>query len=311
MTVKKDRKVREYALAIDAGGTFFKSGLVAGEGSVLKGSEYTVPIDAEGDPASIFEAYKDIVRHAEASVREYGGAILGMGISTPGPFDIHSGRSLMTHKFRCLFQLDLGRELRARLRLNEDFPICFIHDVFAFLKGELWKGGAAGLSRVMAVTLGTGLGFGCFLDGQFEENEIGGPRVSLFKTPFCGGMLEDRISRRGILKAYAKRVGWLEASNWEVRDLAERAREGRDPDAAFVFRETGEILGIALEPLCRASAIEGVIFGGQISRSFDLIAPGLAPLQDRVKCIRKLTRAASIDDSALIGAGSLVFARRG
>ena len=62
--------------------------------------------------------------------------------------------------------LNLKEEFKSRLQLTDNFPILFENDAWSFVRGEAWMGAARGYSRIIGITLGTGMGSG-FLRGIF------------------------------------------------------------------------------------------------------------------------------------------------
>jgi glucokinase len=85
--------------------------------------------------------------------------------------------------------------------------------------------------------------------------------------PYCDGILEDFISKRGIIRTYNELAG---PSDVTVKEISERARAG-EKAAVLAFSRTGTILARALQPVLTELNINRVIMGGQISRSFDLM----------------------------------------
>ena len=86
-------------LAIDAGGTFFKSGLVSADGKILEHTRVSCPVDSAGQASSVRSAYHILIARQLENARAIGRAIKAVGVDTPGPFDYQEGKSLMRHKF--------------------------------------------------------------------------------------------------------------------------------------------------------------------------------------------------------------------
>ena len=85
-------------LAIDAGGTSFKSALIDADGGLVPGSFYQCPVCSNRTLDEVLATYAELIRHALSR----GIFIRGIGGSTPGPFDYHGGISLMKHNLSCL-----------------------------------------------------------------------------------------------------------------------------------------------------------------------------------------------------------------
>ena len=204
-----------------------------------------IPIDSDG-PREVISA----------SLREAVGDASDVAVAIPGPFNYEEGIFLMKHKFAAVYG-----ERFADLIRGEGISFRFIHDVNAMLLGEMTAGTGKGYRRVALVTLGTGLGFSMSIDGEILKNEMGSPKVPIFNRPFRDGILEDYASKRGFLRGFPKGL--------TVKDLSLM------PAAATRFAEVGAILAEALEPLLEEYEIECLLFGGQISRSFNLFGPSV------------------------------------
>ncbi len=294
-------------LAIDAGGTSFKSVLVSETGDVYADSFLQVPANASGAKQDIIGSYHTIIRRALAYTNERDIAINGMGISTPGPFDYEHGTSLMEHKFQAIQGMPLRERFYGEGLLSENLPIVFQQDVHSFLLGEHWTGAVKGVDNAAAITLGTGLGFGVMVDGHILDNGSGGPHCVVYNRAYQDGILEDRISRRGIIAAYQQSTNG-EAGDIDVHDIANKARQDTNSVAANVLTETGQILGDELALLLSEYKVTHVVFGGQISRSFDLFGPAFVEaLQNKGHSIQAAP-GQDIEFSALKGAAKAVVA---
>ncbi len=305
----EDRGSRQpTVLAIDAGGTYFKSALVAAGGGIIAGSFLQTPASFSGSKAEVIGAYEKVFDASFAFARAHALQITGVGISTPGPFDYAGGISLMDHKFRSIKNLPLREEFARLAYFTEKTPVIFQQDVHAFLVGEHWAGAVRGVANVAAITIGTGLGFGVMRNSVIVDNGRGGPCVAVFNRPFGQGILEDRISRRGFIAQYGKYAG-IPESGLDVYAISQRARVQNDPLARKVFYEAGRIMAEELAGVFKEFAIENLVFGGQISKSFDLFGPAFAARLRELGMAIKAVPGANIDFSALLGAAQNVFAK--
>ena len=82
----------------------------------------------------------------------------------------------------------------------------------------------------------------------------------------------------------------------DVKDIASLAKGG-DLQALALFEQTGEHPGTLLSSHPQDLPVDKVIIGGQISKSLDLLLPGIGRTCDLPIC-----RAAHPDDAALRGA---------
>lgn len=259
-------------ILLDIGGTFIKCS---------DGRE--IPIDSDGTREEIASSLREALSGAEKAA-----------VAIPGPFRYADGTFLMKHKFAAVYGEKFAELVApegncpavadnkaddpegncpAVAENKADAPLgqspsgaapCyrFIHDVNCMLLGEMAGGAGKGYGRVALVTLGTGLGFALSLDGEILENELGSPRVIIYNRPFRDGILEDYVSKRGFLQGYP---------GLTVKELAQRAYES-DAAALERFRDRGSILAAGIAPLLQEYGIQCLLFGGQISRSYSLLA---------------------------------------
>ncbi|MDR1283898.1 MAG: ROK family protein [Opitutaceae bacterium] len=296
-------------LAIDTGGTFFKSAFVDPDGEILADTQHTVPVDSQGPASGIMAAYSSVLEtaFAAASVAVADAftparRIVAIGVSTPGPFDYARHTSLMTHKFQAIRGLDLRRELRELYSEIGDTPLWFIHDAHAFVIGEHGHGAARGHERVIGVTLGTGIGCGCMIDGAIRDNGSGGPLVSIFQKPCRDGLLEDYVSRRGIIRLYREHAGRDAPPGLDVAEIAALALTREDRAAQAAFADAGRALGETLRPVIDELSATCLVTGGQIARAFPLFGPALTDALAGCGSLRLVTAARHIDTASLYGA---------
>ncbi len=245
---------KEYRF-LDVGGTFIK----CSDGRLI-------PVPSNGSKDAISLALKEAIGPL------YG--LKGVGVAIPGPFNYSDGIFLMKHKFQSVY----GLSFRDLSGLREEIELKFHHDVNALLLGAIRQLGLE-KGNTAVVTLGTGLGFAYALEGKIRYNEMGSPARSLWNIPLCdGGILEDRVSARGILSAYNNMTG---DNSQSVLSIAERAFKGEEA-ASKVFQDLGEELGAALKGIIDELGIETLLLGGQISKSMSLFE---GPLRDRLSGI--------------------------
>lgn len=179
----------------------------------------------------------------------------------PGPFDYVSGVSQMRHKFSSLF----GINLKAAFEKKLQNPVFFINDAAAFGLGVIWKEYPQE-KRLLAITLGTGLGSSFLIDGKFAQSVKGVPRDGeIWNVQYQEGILEDKISKRALEQGYLHGSGRSIA----VKEIADKAREG-DPAAKKVFEQFAVQLGDGLASTIADFHPTRIVFGGKISKGFDL-----------------------------------------
>jgi glucokinase len=279
--------------AIEIGGSHVSAAVVHPSGAV--GPISRAPLDGSADAATLLDAIIAVAARIRAPHARWGVAI-------PGPFDYETGMGRFhdVGKFEQLSGIDVGAALRAGLQ-PPPTGVHFVNDAIAFALGEWASGPARGGRRVVALTLGTGIG-SAFLDGGRPVTT--GPwvppqgRADLLTSR--GRPLEYLVSTRAILAAYRDQHG----PALGVAGIAQRAEAG-DPVAGRVFIDAYRTLGAALAPYIHAFQAEVLVIGGGISAAWPLIEPPLrAGLGTQGLPI---VRAADTEASALRGAAVSVL----
>jgi len=224
-------------------------------------------VDNHASPEKIIGLWSDAIR----STMELAGPdnIRGIGFAMPGPFDYVNGISLFrgeNGKFENTYGLDVPVQMKARLKLPEDFTIRFINDATAFAIGEDRFGKGKGFERILAITLGTGFG-SAFLSDHLPV--LDGPHVPyqgcLWHIQYEDGIADDYFSTRGFLKRFKDSTG---EEIHGVKQLAERA--ATHVQAMALFEDFGFKMGRFLKPRMEKFSCELLVMGGNISNAYPL-----------------------------------------
>lgn len=292
-----------YILALDVGGTSLKSAIISDDGHCLRKTFRTVAINSAGSREEILNTLTGTLRKSLIDAQSKDLRIRAIGISMPGPFDYERGISLMKHKFASIYKLNLKKVIIKSLSLGSDISVIFKPDSWAFLVGEAWRGAARGYQRVIGITLGTGLGSAFMVRGHIVVEGAGiPPRGWLWNLPYKEGILEDWISRRGIIRRYKELTG----EELDVKEIAFRSLHG-DKKGLLVFRELGEILGKCLSQIALKFKPDCIVLGGQISKSFNLFKESMVKQLESVKSLKKVARAEHIDLAPLYGIAKMAL----
>ncbi len=275
-----DTRATRHKLLLDVGGTFIK----CSDGR-------SIPVDSNGTREEIIASFKEAV--GDTSLLEK------VAIAIPGPFNYDEGIFMMKHKYAAVY----GEKFADLAGAPEGVEFRFIHDVNCMLLGETQAGEGVGYKNVVLVAIGTGLGFAQSLDGKIYKNAAGSPGVSIFNRPYGDGVLEDYISKRGVTRLYSEASG-KDAGEITVKEISDLARSG-DSAAAKAFSEAGRILGRTIAPILEELSADCLLFGGQISRSFDLMEPALKDELASVECLRKISKISDFDNATFNGLASL------
>lgn len=288
-------KQTAYFAMVDVGGTSVKSALLSSEREIVENSYSIASIDARGSSEQIIGIVISVLKKQLSQIP---GELTGIGFCFPGPFDYGQGVSLMKHKLSSIYGTNLKDEVIERLGLAQDFPIVFEEDSIAFLKGEARVGNATGFDRIIGLTLGAGLGAAFMVNGEIVQD---GPDIppdgELWCLPDNGGIMEDKVSRRGIVRIYQGMTGDSEDN---VETIAHRAKLG-DADSIQTFEEFGRVMGRLLRPHAERFGAECIVVGGQIAKSFGLFGPSLWEELSALPSLGKITRAKFIEFSPFLG----------
>lgn len=271
---------RHRQLLLDVGGSFIK----CSDGR-------TVPVDSGGTRGSV-----------TASLKEAAGELSDLdklAVAIPGPFNYDEGIFMMKHKYASVY----GEKFSSLIDAPDSLQLAFIHDVNCMLLGEMNSGAARGYSNVSLVAIGTGLGHAICKDGHILKNALGSPSVPVYNLPYRDGILEDYVSKRGIRRLYVEAGGRLD-NDLSVKDIADLARKG-DAPALTAFGQAGNILGGVMADVLSRHNIECLLFGGQISRSFDLIETTLRKSLSGLSCLKHISVVSDIDNATFSGLVSL------
>lgn len=280
--------------ALDLGGTHVSAGLVDLDHARVDES-VRIPLPPEADRHVLLER----IIHA---ARDVAGDVDAVGFAVPGPFDYGNGVAWLGHKLEALYGVDLRLPLARELRLPLH-AVHFVNDADAFALGEWWAGAAKGSRRVVAATLGTGLGSAFLADGKVVDAGPGIPPAGeIHRLSYRGAPVEGAVSRAALIERYG-------VPEVDVAEIAIRGRNG-DERAAAAFHHVATALGEVFAPWLRAFDATCFVVGGSIAGAWDLLYPGLRSSLEGLDRLETIARALLLDDAALLGAAYHAGERR-
>lgn len=260
------------ALGIDIGGNSIKLGLIAGDGSATILARTSVPTPAHGAASPLLAAIKVAGDGLFDQAKDRGVAVSGVGVSVAGFVD--SARESMIYNVN-IGELS-GIPLRREVEKLFDRPTLIEVDSNAAAWGEYRHGAGRGTNRMLAITVGTGLGGGVVIDGRLlrHTGQCAGDIGHIIIDPdgpacACGA--------RGCLEAFVGATGIERRSGRKTRTLILDAQAG-DVSAIQALDETGAYIGLGLATLTHLFAPERIVVGGGVSSAGDLI---LHPIRRR------------------------------
>jgi glucokinase len=265
-------------LGVDVGGT--KSAVAVGtpKGEIRRRVEF--PSHAQRGFPAMFEQLSTQV--AEMLTLEPGCECIGVSIG--GPVDSAQGRVMGPPNLPGWDDVELARLWRDRFSR----PVYVEHDAKAGALAEWMIGAGRGVSNLVFLTLGTGLGAGVICDGRLlhgagnAAGEVGHWRVATHGPDIYGkqGSWEGYSSGAGLAALACElfpqrfRPGAVTAAT-----LGELARS-QDADARQVLRVGGEQLGLGLALLVDLLAPERIVLGNLVRRlGDDFFQPALERLR--------------------------------
>lgn len=263
----------QYAIGIDLGGTAVKSAVVASDGRVLFSGER--PTHASEGADAVCDAITAAALEAMDYARREGLKLNGIGIGTPGIVDptcrIVEGGS---DNIEGWANVPLADIIEQRTGLN-----CTIgNDANMMGLGEARFGAGKGLSDVVFVTVGTGIGGAVVIGGKLfggyanRGTELG--HIPLFadgEMCTCGsrGCLEQYASTSALVRRFKRRLDELsiDYSACEIngRTIADLGRQG-DIEALRVFDEHCDFLGHGISAFINIFSPQKVVIGGGMSK---------------------------------------------
>jgi glucokinase len=186
-----------YYLGIDLGGTNIKSGIVSQSGELVFST--VVPTPAQAGRAAVLRQLKTAAHRCLEQAQQAGIILSGLGVATIGWVNPATGDVIhASENIPGWSGTPLGQELQAAASL----PVVVENDANALAIAEKHFGAARDAEDFICITLGTGIGSGCYIGGRLHRgahylaNELGHMQIKEDGLPCtCGN--------RGCLEVYA------------------------------------------------------------------------------------------------------------
>ena len=271
------------ALAVDFGGTSIKMGVTAGD---------RILATADRIPTAMFESPQAIIDAMIASARTLRGqfpsaCVMGMGM--PGWCDYQRG---------VLYQLTnvrvWDREIPVKEMMEQalGLPVVLDNDANCMAYAE-WKMGAGrGMSSLVCLTMGTGIGGGIVVhDRMLRGRRLSAAELGQTSIHYQGktgpfgsrGAIEEYIGNNELAAEAVKRyagAGIVKTVNeCTPRHLDEAARSGC-PIALQLWEDTAEMLGCLIMNLMYTLVPDAFIIGGGVAKAGDLL---MKPLLENLR----------------------------
>jgi glucokinase len=293
-----------HAIGIDLGGTKILAGVVTREGEVLRRHERATPATQDELLAELDQAI--------AELRDDSVGAIGLGI--PAPIDQRRGRV-----FAAVNTPIAGIDLRDRMRDRHGLPVGLDNDANCACIAEWLAGAARGVSDVVMLTVGTGLGGGVIANGRPFRGATGaGVELGHVVIVHDGRPCQGRCTGRGHLEAYVTGLAATERAQEafgpaaDAHRLVRLANEG-DETARAILCDIGRHLGSGMGSFANVFEPQLIVIGGGFGMAaWEYLIPSadevlareaLQPMRDEVRVVRAELGTAA----GLIGAAFVAF----
>jgi len=297
--------------AVDIGGTKIAVGMIDDEGCVR--SRLETPTDPERGYANALGRITELLRE---TARIAACEISGIGIGSTGPVFPLTGTFGNVNFFPAWEGENPVRDLKQRFQVQ----VAMENDADAAALGEARWGSGKDKSRLIYVTVGTGIGAGVLLNGEIYRGvdqahpEIGhhviDPSGPLCLCGFhgCWESLAAGPAMANWMKTHAP-PDYLQRDELTAKKICELAAQG-DEWARKAVQHEARYLGLGLANLVTMFVPDAIVLGGSVMKSAPLFLDGIRSVivaTCRFVPFDKTELAlASLGDNAnLIGAGSV------
>lgn len=265
------RKIVQHTIGIDLGGTQIKYGIASSNGALLFKAAVGTP--AKSGVAALLDRLKQVARSATKKAAELECEPLALGVATAGWVEVETGR--------VAFATDnlpgwTGARVGETLALASGLPVTVENDANALAVGEKHFGAAKHFRDFACITLGTGLGAGCYVGGRLNRgthyfaNALGHiPLVAAGELCSCGG--------QGCLEPYvnaAALVRYAGNSHVTAEQVIAAANAG-EPRAIEAIRTIARHLARGCAALVSLLDPEALILGGGLVENNPLLISAL------------------------------------
>lgn len=262
--------------AVDIGGTKIAVGMIDDEGKVR--GHLQCPTDAAGGYS---RALENIRRMIETTARTAGVEIAGIGIGSTGPVDPITGEFGNVNFFPGWKGENPVKDLAAIFRVN----VAMENDGDAAALGEAAWGAGKDKTRLIYITVGTGIGNGLIFDGHlyrgvdYSHPEMG-HHVLDPSGPLCDcgahGCWESLAAGPAMTAWMQKEAGekYPNRADLSAKRICELAEAGDELAQRAVEREA-YYLGLGLANLVTMFMPDAIVLGGSVMKSAHLFLDGI------------------------------------
>jgi|SRR5438067_10039250 len=291
----------EYVIGVDVGGTKILAGVLARDGTIGEKIEVATPTTSEADLVGAFEKLVEELRDDR---------VAGLGFGLPSQIDQRQGVAIGSVNIP-LDHLPLRDHMQDRFGL----PTAIENDANAATLAESKLGAGRGVSDVVMLTLGTGVGGGVVIDGHLYRGwaELGHVVID-FDGPPCFGTCKGRGHLEALCSGQAADgiARDVLGPDANAHNLVAQAKAG-DARSLEALDRIGRHLGAGIASFANIFDPQIVVIGGGFGvAAFDLLVgparelvrrDALPPANEAVEIV--LAELGS--QAGLLGAGLVAF----
>lgn len=298
--MKEDNPSEPIAIGVDIGGSHISSAAVNLETlRTISGTYRTGFVDSKATKEVIFRNWAHVINHTIKEVK--GENLLGIGMAMPGPFDYRKGIAFFekNDKYETLYNIHVGKEFQNFLSVK-DLELRFLNDASSFGLGGSLKREFKDAKKIIAVTLGTGLGASFIKNGMpvisGKDVPTGG---CLWDKKFKGSFADNYFSTRWFVKRYLE----LKGSNG-IKGVKEIVEEGND-NTNRIFEEFAHNMSSFMFPYLKIFNADLMLLGGSIAKSYHLFLPIIMEKLQSKGCSIPVAILQNTEKASIIGSSYL------
>ena len=268
----------EVAIGVDLGSTDTKFGIARLNGSLLW--QDCCPTPALSGRDALLDHLATVIAHCRKAAATRNTTPAGIGVATGGWVDPVKGRVIYATGNLPHWS---GTEIRTALEQESGLPVAVENDANAMAVAEKRFGLAKSASTFVSVTLGTGVGGGCYIGGRLHRgaNCLGNAIGHIVVQP---DGLECNCGQRGCLEVYENAAALVRYAGPPFRSAAEVACGARQGHAAAqeAIRTYAAFLARGLAVIANMIDPELIVLSGGVAESSPLL------IEEVSNCMRRL-----------------------
>ncbi len=311
-------------VGIDFGGTFCKFVLL--DENYKAGEVFQLPTILDNGTDGLVGQMVAGARKAIEIAKAAGDEVVAVGVGSPGPLSPSKGMIYALPNIPGIRDFHIREAIQSQVGI----PAALENDANAAAFGEFLCGAGQGLSDMVMLTLGTGVGGGIIIGGKIHHgaHEVGAELGHIVVVPGgidcgCGqtGCMERYCSARYLAENTVRRMEEGSASSLsailadkgeiDAKDINEARRAG-DELAVEMWDEMTRFLALGCISICRILDPQRIVLaGGMVKAGNDLLDPVKEHFKkldwSMTKQVTEITIAALGSDAGAIGAAGVAW----